>query len=136
MFYFSYSKTTTCVLKNTKRHILGVVIRNRKIKWVSCVSVCLNISNGHMIVTMTDARVEDGRISVNCIYNHSPCIFLCEYQKNMCFNGSSFCFDATVTNKTDPPRVQFDLTPCKCSLKQTAHSERSTYCVWCFLILH
>ncbi|XP_034087791.1 adhesion G-protein coupled receptor G2-like [Gymnodraco acuticeps] len=73
--------------------------------------VCLNISNGHMNITMTDARVEDGRISVNCIYNNSSCIFLCEYQKNMCLNGSSFCFDATVTNKTDPPRIQFDLTP-------------------------
>ncbi|XP_044060722.1 adhesion G-protein coupled receptor G5-like [Siniperca chuatsi] len=60
--------------------------------------VCLNISNGDIDITMTNATIIDDRFSnVKCVVDGSPCFFQCTFSNTTWFSGSSVCLEANVT---------------------------------------
>ncbi|XP_037650610.1 adhesion G protein-coupled receptor G3 [Sebastes umbrosus] len=75
--------------------------------------VCLNISDGNIAINMMDpifnmTTIVDKRSgSVNCSANDFPCLFECTFSNVTWFNGSSECFEASVT--PPPPAYKISM---------------------------
>lgn len=117
-------------MKGKKSFFMSLSLKISKMQWIVShllfvCSVCLNISDGNIAINMMDpifnmTTIVDKRSgSVNCSANDFPCLFECPFSNVNWFNGSSECFEASVT--PPPPAFNISIGQCK-SLKQTANS--------------